>query len=51
MPGVWARTSLIHNKRPRPPGISVKCTFVVATRAEAPAARSERARETLEAAT
>ena len=32
MPGVWARTSLIHNKRPRPPGISVKCTFVVSPR-------------------
>ena len=35
MPGVWARTSLIHNKRPRPPGISVKCTFVVSPRGNA----------------
>ena len=35
MPGVWARTSLIHNKRPRPPGISVKCTFVVSPRGRA----------------
>ena len=35
MPGAWARTSLIHNKRPRPPGISVKCTFVVSPRGRA----------------
>ena len=33
MPGVWARTSLITTSAP--PGISVKCTFVVSPRGNA----------------